>query len=79
MKDKRVIIGIDHEEFKEGSYNGVYYVFSDLERHTVNTGNAEKDFNETINMLKSKGYSIMFSSTVDNFMMDNSNLYEWIE
>lgn len=72
---KMAVIGIVHEEFEEGSYDGVYGMYGDL-KETINTGNVVKDFKDMLNYLQSLGCSrIVYSSTVDDFLMDNNGQY----
>ena len=76
------ILGIDYPEFKkDGSYEHFRAVWgADNEEKTFGTGNVELDYVNAFNHLVKMGCStIIHSSSIDNFLMDNKEFYEWAE
>jgi hypothetical protein len=69
------VIGIDYEEFEKGNYDKVYVYHSNNVRKDFSSGDVIKDFSEAIDYLHELGYTIICSSSVDDFLMDNDGNY----
>ena len=76
-KEGLSVIGIDYEEFEKDSYDNVYVYVPDGARKDFNSGNVIEDFSEAIHYLQELGYTIVCSSSVDDFLMDNNGSYNF--
>ena len=74
-KEGLSVIGIDYEEFEKNSYSNVYVYVTDSARKDFNSGDVIKDFSEAIHYLQELRYTIVCSSSVDDFLMDNDGNY----
>jgi len=70
------VIGIDYEEFEKDDYDKVYVYHSNDVRKDFSSGDVIKYFSEAIAYLHELGYTIICSSSVDDFLMDNDGNYK---
>jgi hypothetical protein len=78
MKSKQSmpIMWVDYEEFKPETYKGVYLTnLPDRPKFESYTGNFEADFNACSSEAAKYAERFMYSSSVDNWFMDQKE--EW--
>jgi hypothetical protein len=76
-KEGLSVIGIDYEEFEKDNYNNVYIYLADSTRKDFSSEDVIKDFSEAICYLQELGHTIVCSSSVDDFLMDNDGAYSF--
>jgi hypothetical protein len=80
IKNKRQrpfnIVVVDFEEFKPETYKGVYVLDVYDMRHNWTTGDIIKDFEYAVNYAVNTGNDTVYSSSVDDFLMDSEG-YEY--
>jgi hypothetical protein len=87
-----IMLGIEYEEFEPDTYAGVYIYLSQGNKQIINTGNVVKDFYDALSVAKSLPEykedteinlyneslgNIVYSSTIDNFLMDTNDKYKF--
>lgn len=65
------MIGVEHTEFKKNSYRSVYVCLFDGTRKEFATGDPVKDFSDALTFAMATEYDTIYSSTVDDFVMDD--------
>lgn len=68
--DKHAIIFVIYEEFVKEDYDHVE-IWIDKDVTIFKTGNVVKDFRDAVDYGINLGVDVIYSSTVDSFLMDN--------
>ena len=77
MSDKFNFIGVNHTEFEIGSYQSVFIWLVDGTKKEFATGDPVADFKNAFNFAHEHNDIVtVYSSSVDNFVMDEDD-YEY--